>query len=410
MRRSPLALFALALSAATPAANAQSFAYPNFNSTAGLTLNGSATTVSGALRIAPAVGSARGSVFRTTPVDVAGGFETSFGFRITQAGQGADGMAFVIHNDPRGATALGGDGSTMGYGNQLADIPIANSLVVELDTYDAGTPWFDPDDNHVSVQTNGTADNNAYHNLSIAWGTPAGVDLNDGQVHKLTLRYTPGLFQVFLDGNSTALATATYNITTGGTWAAGGTVGGLNLINGTSAYVGFTAACGGLTQNHDVLDWTWTGGAGGPPVVYCTSGTSSSGCLAAISASAQPSASAANACTISVASVEGQKSGLVFYGINNSGFTPLSWAPTSGSFLCIKSPTQRTPPQTSGGTAGQCNGSLALDWNNFQATFPGALGQPWLVGEKAFVQGWYRDPPAAKTTNLSNAVELTYVP
>ncbi len=409
MRRSSLALLALALSASTPAAIAQSFSYADFNSTAGLTLNGSAVASGGNLQVAPSVASARGSVFRTVPVNVAGGFETSFRFRITAAGLGADGMAFVIHNDPRGPAALGGDGSTLGYGNQAAHTPIANSIVVEIDNYDAGTPWFDPDDNHVSIQTNGTGDNNAYHNLSIGWGSPLAVDLNDGQIHKLTVRYAPGLFEVFLDGSTTPLASANYNFASGGTWSAGGTVGGLNLASGTSAYVGFSAACGGLTQNHEVLDWSWTSG-GGPPVVYCTSGTSTNGCLAAISASAQPSASAANPCTISVANVEGQKSGLVFYGINNTGFTPLQWAPTSGSYLCIKSPTQRTPPQASGGTIGQCNGAFALDWNNFHAAFPGALGQPWLVGEKAFVQGWYRDPPATKTTNLSNAVELTYVP
>jgi hypothetical protein len=42
--------------------------------------------------------------------------------------------------------------------------------------------------------------------------------------------------------------------------------------------------------------------------------------------------------------------------------------------------------------------------------FPGALGNPRSVGAKAHVQGWFRDPPAPKTTNLSDAVELTYAP
>jgi hypothetical protein len=26
------------------------------------------------------------------------------------------------------------------------------------------------------------------------------------------------------------------------------------------------------------------------------------------------------------------------------------------------------------------------------------------------VQAWFRDPPAVKSTNLSNALEMTYVP
>jgi hypothetical protein len=144
-------------------------------------------------------------------------------------------------------------------------------------------------------------------------------------------------------------------------------------------------------------------------VVYCTSGTSTAGCSPQISASAQPSAAAATPCIITVASAEGQRSGLVFYGLDNTGFTPLQWSATSTSFLCIKSPTQRTPPSNSGGNAGQCDGTYTLDWNSFQSTFV-AIGQPWAAGDKVFAQAWYRDPPAPKTTNLSNAVEMTYVP
>jgi hypothetical protein len=68
------------------------------------------------------------------------------------------------------------------------------------------------------------------------------------------------------------------------------------------------------------------------------------------------------------------------------------------------------PPQSSGGTAGQCNGSLAQDWNAYQSANPGSLGHPFSSGQKFFAQAWYRDPPAPKTTNLSDAVELTMVP
>jgi hypothetical protein len=146
-----------------------------------------------------------------------------------------------------------------------------------------------------------------------------------------------------------------------------------------------------------------------PPVTYCTSGTSTSGCTPTISASGQPSASAASSCTLSVANLEGQKQGLIFYGLDNSGFSPLPWSATSTSFFCVKSPTQRTLPQLSGGTPGQCDGAFTLDWNNFLATFA-ALGEPFAAGDKLYAQGWYRDPPASKTTNLTNAVELTFVP
>lgn len=146
------------------------------------------------------------------------------------------------------------------------------------------------------------------------------------------------------------------------------------------------------------------------PTSYCTSGTTTNGCNATISAITNPSVSLASACTLDVTNVEGQKLGLFFYGVDNTGFTPVPWAATSTSFLCVKPPTQRTLAQPSGGTANACNGSLALDWNAFQLANPAALGTPWLAGEKAYVQAWFRDPPAPKTTNLSNAVELTYQP
>jgi subtilisin-like proprotein convertase family protein len=146
------------------------------------------------------------------------------------------------------------------------------------------------------------------------------------------------------------------------------------------------------------------------PTAYCTSGTSTNGCVPAISANAQPSVSQATTPIITIANVEGQKFGIIFYGINNSGFTPAPWAPASNSFLCVKGPTQRTGSVSSNGTLGACDGVLSLDWNAYQAANPLAVGNPWSTGNKVYVQGWYRDPPAPKTTNLSDALEMTYAP
>jgi hypothetical protein len=144
------------------------------------------------------------------------------------------------------------------------------------------------------------------------------------------------------------------------------------------------------------------------PVEYCTSGTTSSGCAATISASGGPNVAHTAPCQITVSNVEGQKTGIVFYGLAS---LPQPWCVVGGSsFLCVKPPTMRTSPQTSGGNAGQCNGTLGLDWNAFQLTTPGCLGAPWSAGDKAFVQAWFRDPSSCKTTSLSNAVEMTYAP
>jgi hypothetical protein len=144
-----------------------------------------------------------------------------------------------------------------------------------------------------------------------------------------------------------------------------------------------------------------------PPVSYCTAGVSTNGCSATITADNQPSVSQANPCNLTVANVEGQKSGLIFYGLSQAA---IPWGTGSTSFLCVKAPTQRTPTQSSNGTAGLCDGSLTLDLNAYLTGAPGALGQPFSAGNKIYGQAWYRDPPAVKTTNLSDGVELTFQP
>jgi hypothetical protein len=202
------------------------------------------------------------------------------------------------------------------------------------------------------------------------------------------------------------------------------TGGGHSYTNGTGsnqAYsnadlalsLGKSQATPWVTTPFDPRVWNGTfryNCSGTTPTTYCTAGTTTNNCVPAISATAQPSASFANACQIDVANVEGVKQGLIFYGINNTGFTPVPWGAGSTSFFCVKAPTQRTLSQNSGGVAGTCSGALTLDWNQFQSTFPGALGAPFSAGDKVYAQAWFRDPPAPRTTNLSDAVELTVAP
>ncbi len=144
------------------------------------------------------------------------------------------------------------------------------------------------------------------------------------------------------------------------------------------------------------------------PLVYCTAGTSTNGCVPAIGASGTPSLAANSGYTLSVSSLEGQKQGLFFYGVGGAAISP--WAPASSSFLCVKSPTQRLSALNSGGVAGQCNGSFAQDWLAYLAANPLTLGAPFAPGTPVNAQAWYRDPAAAKTTNLSNALEFVLVP
>jgi hypothetical protein len=100
---------------------------------------------------------------------------------------------------------------------------------------------------------------------------------------------------------------------------------------------------------------------------------------------------------------------LIFYGIDNAGFTPVPWGPST-SWFCVKQPTQRSGALNSGGTTNACDGALAIDWNAFLAATPNALGQPFAVGQHVYAQGWFRDPLSPKTTALTPGLEFTVGP
>jgi hypothetical protein len=145
------------------------------------------------------------------------------------------------------------------------------------------------------------------------------------------------------------------------------------------------------------------------PASFCTAGTTSNGCTASIASSGLPSASEPSGFVISVSNIEGRRAALLFYGVSNVGFAPLPWG-ASTSYLCVEPPTQRTPPRDSGGTPGQCDGALALDWNAFVASSPHALGLPFSAGDTCFAQAWFRDPPSPKSTHLSDALRFVLAP
>ncbi|MCY3003401.1 MAG: hypothetical protein NTV21_16525 [Planctomycetota bacterium] len=176
--------------------------------------------------------------------------------------------------------------------------------------------------------------------------------------------------------------------------------------NGDLVFVASIRNALGTAYAQGLFRVSTTGGS--TSVVYCTAGTSTNGCVPAIASAGTPSAAAASGFTLTVSNVEGQKQGLLFYGISGRASTP--WGINGSSFLCVKSPTQRMGTQPTNGTLAQCDGSLSIDWLNFVAANPSSLGAPFSSGTVVQAQGWYRDPPAVKTTNLSDALEFTLVP
>lgn len=233
------------------------------------------TTPGGALRLTTNATNQAGSAWFVNPLPLATGFQTSFQFLITNpTPTPADGVAFVIQNSPAGLEAIGftgGNGGAVGYGDDDANSQptsgIPNSLAIEFDTFQNG--W-DPDGNHVAVQSCGAGYNTSHHQqlcapsgpnstLGIAPATTLGSDiLSNGQVHTVSIQYVPpnsscaprcNNLTITLD--SVSVLTVSVDLAT------------LGLSNG-NAYVGFTAATGGNDEDQDLLSWTFNTQIGQP--------------------------------------------------------------------------------------------------------------------------------------------------
>ena len=145
-----------------------------------------------------------------------------------------------------------------------------------------------------------------------------------------------------------------------------------------------------------------------PTSSYCTAGTTTNGCVPSLSFVGSPHASASSGFVITATSVDGQKSGFFYYGM--TGAQVLPWGVGGTSSMCVLSPVQRMGTQSSGGNLFQCDGTFSQDWNAFMFTHPSALGSTLAGGEDVWLQAWIRDPPAPKTSSLSDALFFQVCP
>lgn len=95
-----------------------------------------------------------------------------------------------------------------------------------------------------------------------------------------------------------------------------------------------------------------------------------------------------------VSGAETLKHGIVFYAYLTASI------PFSSGSLCLKPPLKRSWPQYTG-AGDPCTGSLAQRINS-----PAVLNHP--AGTVVYFQAWIRDPASAVTTDLSDAIEVTY--
>jgi uncharacterized repeat protein (TIGR01451 family) len=261
----PLVLICCFAVAAPSTKAQQTFSFPNFDSVGGLTLNGAAAKASNGtvnvLRITPGTQNALGTVFYSTPFPLSQGFTTTFTFQFTGQGgdQGhADGIAFLVQNSPAHDMASGVLGGSIGYGDDDRDDDpadgISNSVAIEFDTYANG--W-DPNNNHVAIQSCGAANNTQHHNKlcpdhtnsTLQINAATGINLTDGLQHTAVVTYTPPCagclnLTVKLDGQS--VLAAAINIAS------------LGLGTNGEAFVGFTGSTGAGFENQDIISWNFT--------------------------------------------------------------------------------------------------------------------------------------------------------
>jgi uncharacterized repeat protein (TIGR01451 family) len=257
------------------------------------------------LRLTPNSTFLAGSAWFNNQQPVAAAFSTTFTFQLSDTvGTEGDGIAFVIQNSSLAALdpdTGGTDGCSLGYGDDPANTGctsatggIPSSLAVEFDTFQNTD---DPNANHVAIQSCGTAANSSDNLVNGVLGAPGpcniainpltGLTLNgapititlaDGNIHTVTITYTPSnltscgtvpsgpqaplgsqpgtpgdcsSIDVILDG---------VDLFPGGVLVDLSTL--LNLPNTNNlAFVGFTGATGGADEDNDILSWTFMPGA-----------------------------------------------------------------------------------------------------------------------------------------------------
>jgi len=214
--------------------------FPNFSSCAGLQLNGTAACTSGVLRLTPDAGGSSGSAFSSTQISLGPGasFSTLFSFQMTGGtgscgdgdGPGADGLTFTVQ--PVSSSA-GGGGGGLGYSG------IANSLAVELDTFNNGSPA-DPDGNHAGIDLNGSV-------VSVATAS-IPTRFNNGSEQFVWVDYDGTTLEVRVSQNGTRPSAATLT----------DAVDLASVLGTTQAYVGFTAGTGSCFNAHEVVSWQFS--------------------------------------------------------------------------------------------------------------------------------------------------------
>jgi hypothetical protein len=148
-----------------------------------------------------------------------------------------------------------------------------------------------------------------------------------------------------------------------------------------------------------------------PVPAYCTAKSNLACGLPAIAAQGSSSAAAPSGFWLTAAPARGDRTGVLLY--NTQRQVPAT--PFLGGLLCVApSGLRRAGPANSGGTAGGCNGTFAIDMNAFAQGLwpqPSTNPAPYLLtpGQAVACQWWGRDSVATGSL-LSDALEYVVQP
>ncbi len=246
-------LSALVCAAAlTPSAFSQSFSIPDFSTTSSLALVGDANVTGSALRPTQPAQLETGAGWYDQAVNVTGGFDTQFDFRITSGPTRGQGFAFVVQKN--GTNGIGQGGIYLGYGEGTLLLPDLTAMAIEVDTQQNPSEIGDLSNNEISIQIG--SELFPANGPGFVAGATAPFDLADGQRHTMRVRYdVVGRIDVFVDDLTTPLVSVDHDLD--GPFYENQVATPFYVPEG-SAFVGFTGSTGTDTQTVDIKDWSFT--------------------------------------------------------------------------------------------------------------------------------------------------------
>ncbi|KAM5564511.1 putative L-type lectin-domain containing receptor kinase S.5 [Rosa sericea] len=186
-----------------------------------------------------------GRVLYRYPVPAWSSFiSTTFTVRISAfsntTGSG-DGMAFVFAQDSR-PSPPDSYGSFLGLLDRSTQGGVIKQLGIELDTF--MNHEFDPDDNHIAIDTTSIMDPVAIQSLN-----SSAINLKSGRDIKFTIEYNGWnqILHVSAGYSENPLVTILNH-----------SISMFDSIVPSFVYVGFTASTGTLPESHQVRDWVFT--------------------------------------------------------------------------------------------------------------------------------------------------------